>query len=549
MAKHFLYLTNDKLVALVWHKNAIVRREVFGATELRTPQFKAYIESQRELVTSVVTDLIEEDFRLDTVPHLRGNDSEAVIGRKLAQLYRASPFRHGLIQGREEIGRRDDRVLYHAVTNAESLKLLMAVLESAAVPLAGSYSSAVLSGCLLDAINVNVAHSLLVTIVPDFGLRQTYFQNKQFKFSRLTPIIFDSGQTVGQLIADETHRTWQYLEGQRFFASGEQLEVSILLHQRDLPMVRDAIRSFPDVHYQFHDIVEIANAQKLRPMPTSSHAEELLCHLFAQRPIDNHFASSEQRRFHLFRRARTAILAMTAVVLAVAMAGSGYYLFEAGKISTEIDRRSMLMRPLQLEYREVISEANRLAVASDTVRDSSLFFKQFMRPVSASPGDVLRAFSKVFVAFPHIQLRQIVWSPTNDESGSPAYSPMASTSTDILRSVSKIGTGSPATGAVGGNAQPATDADPTLSNAKFQAVIIDASISPFDGDYRKAAEDINALATRISEIPGVKATVIALPLDVRSSSGITLAGAPQTGVRPDAHFVLRLVRNVKATGS
>lgn len=543
MAKHFLYLTNDKLVALVWHRNTIVRREVFGATELQTAPFKAYIDSQRELATSVVADLIEEDFRLDTVPHLRGNDSDAVIGRKLAQLYRASPFRHGLVQAREEIGRRDDRVLYHAVTNAESLKLLMAVLESAAVPLTGIYSSAVLSGSLLDAMSVSAAHSLLVTIVPDFGLRQTYFQERQFKFSRLTPIIFDSGQPVGQLIADETHRTWQYLEGQRFFAAGEQLEVSILIHERDLPMVRDAIRSFPALQYRFHDIVEVAKAQKLSPLPVSSHAEELLSHLYAQAPIDNHFASTEQRRFHLFKRARTTILALTAIVLGVAIAGAGYCLFEAGKISKEIDRRSAAMRPLQLEYREVIGEANRLAVASDTVRDSSIFYKQFMRPAAVSPGEVLRAFSNAFVAFPQFQLRQVVWSPINDENAIPPYNPAATTSTDVLRSLSKIGAAAVA------SAPQVAETDPTLSAGKFQALIVEASISPFDGDYRRAIKDVHALTARVSEIPGVTATVLVEPLDVRSSSTITLAGTAQVGPRPDAHFVLKLVRNAKAAGS
>ena len=114
MAKHFLYLTNDKLVALVWKSGAIVERDVFGSTELGLPAFREYIARHRTVSTYVVTDLIEEDFRLDTVPHLRGNDQDAVLGRKLSQLYRASPFRHGIIQGRETEGRRDDKVLYRS---------------------------------------------------------------------------------------------------------------------------------------------------------------------------------------------------------------------------------------------------------------------------------------------------------------------------------------------------------------------------------------------------------------------------------------------------
>ena len=131
MTKQFLYLTNDKLVALIWKSGAIVERDVFGATELEHPAFMEYVDKHRDISTHVVTDLIEEDFRLETVPHLRGNDQDSVMARKLSQLYRASPFRHGIIQGREAQGRRDDKVLYHAVTNPELLKPLLAVLERA----------------------------------------------------------------------------------------------------------------------------------------------------------------------------------------------------------------------------------------------------------------------------------------------------------------------------------------------------------------------------------------------------------------------------------
>ncbi|MEQ1516774.1 MAG: hypothetical protein ABL931_09825, partial [Usitatibacteraceae bacterium] len=176
MAKHFLYLTNDKLIALVWRRGEIVERDVFGSSDLGSLAFGEYVDKHRTISTYVVTDLIEEDFRLDTVPHLRGNDQDTVIGRKLAQLYRASTYRHGIVQGREPEGRRDDKVLYHAVTNPELLKTLLQTLENAEVPLQGIYSSAVLSGRLLSALNAFFKHTLLVTIVPDFGLRQTYFQ-------------------------------------------------------------------------------------------------------------------------------------------------------------------------------------------------------------------------------------------------------------------------------------------------------------------------------------------------------------------------------------
>ncbi len=547
MAKHFLYLTNDKLVTLIWKGGAIVERDVFGSTELGMPAFNEYIDKHRSVSTYVVTDLIEEDFRVDTVPHLRGNDRDAVLARKLSQLYRASPFRHGIIQGREEEGRRDDKVLYHAVTNPELLKPLLTVLERAEVPLEGIYSSAVLSGKLLSALNAFFQHTLLVTIVPDFGLRQTYFQNKQIKFSRLTPIIFDDGQPVGQLIAAETSRTWQYLDSLRFFASGETLEVSILIHARDRQMVADAIRTYPLIQYRFLDIDEVAEKIKLKPAPVSSHAEELLVHLYAQGGVEDHFATPEQRRFGIFKRARFGLFALTAGILAACTVGAGFNLYQASRISSDIDRSTDMTKPLQAEYRAVVNEISKQTAASETVRDASGFFVHYIRPAPASPGDFVREFSQVFAEFPKMQLLQLAWAPVNDASATPAYTASAMQGTNLLQSASKPASAAPTLpGFTSQAAQPVSDTDPPLSDGKFQVLILEAAISPFNGDFRKAINDINTFVARINQLPGVTASMILDPLDVRTNATITATDAAQTAIRPDARFVLKLARSMKA---
>lgn len=553
MTKHFLYLTNDKLVALIWKNGAFIDRNMFGSTELGLPAFREYVAGHQHLTTYVVTDLIEEDFRLDTVPHLRGNDQETVLGRKLAQLYRASPFRHGIIQGRETEGRRDDKVLYHAVTNPELLKPLLAALELAQVPLEGIYSSAVLSGKLPEALNTFFPHTLLVTIVPDFGLRQTYFQNKQIKFSRLTPIVFDEGEPVGELIAAETSRTWQYLDGLRFFASGETLEVSILVHARDRQMVADAIRSYPLIQYRFLDIDDVAAKLKLKPAPVSSHAEELLVHLYAQDRIENHFAAPEQRKFSVYKRARFGLFALTAGILAAGAVATGFNLLQASMVSNEIDRRTNRMMPLQAAYRSVVNEISKQTAASETVRDASGFYYQYIRPASASPGDFVRAFSQVLTAFPRIRLLQLIWAPVGDASTTPFYTSSPAQSPGLLQSESK---GSTATaGQVLQSAltsvlqisQPPAESDPLLSDGKFQALIVEAAITPFDGDYRTAIKDIGIFVAQINNLPGVTASMIVAPLDVRTTSTLTATDTVHANTRPDARFVLKLVRSIKAT--
>jgi hypothetical protein len=537
VAKHFLYLTNDKLIALIWSGGAIVERDVFNATDADSSQFTAYLARHHAVPTYVVTDLIEEDFRIDTVPHLRGGDQEAILGRKLAQLYRATTYRHAIVQEREAEGRRDDRVLYHAITNPDLVKPWLAALERAEVPLEGIYSSAVLSTRLPKELNVFFPHTLLVTIVPDFGLRQTYFQNKHIKFSRLTPIVYDEGQSVGTLIAAETSRTWQYLDSLRFFGGGDSLEVCIMVHARDRDMVTEAIRTFPLLKYRFLDIEEVAAKIKLKPAPASSHAEEILVHLFAQGSIENHFAEKEQMRAAKYRRAKIGLYGLTAGLLAVGVCGAAFNLYQAASTSAEIDRRSQITRGIQGETQRITKEMSGQTAATDTVRDSSAFFRAQMRPAPPAPGSFLKAFATVWTEFPDMRLVQVVWAPSNESGFAPAYEPVPGTGAQSIRSQVKVLPGATVARSV---APPGVADDPPLPGNKFEVMIVEGAIKQFKGNYRAALADIDLLITRLNKMSGVTTEVVSLPLDV--TPGATLRASAGTGEGVEVRFALRMTR-------
>ncbi|HEX7607343.1 MAG TPA: hypothetical protein VF348_11570, partial [Usitatibacter sp.] len=233
--KHFLYLTNTRLVSLVARRGRIVSRREFAVAGAGANAFERYLAGMTEVPTRIFTDLIEEDFRLDTIPHVGKRDREALLARKLSQIFRNTPYRHALLQGRESEGRRDDRVLYTAITNGEVLRPWLEIIDRLKVPLAGIHSSAVFSGMLLDELDLLFPHALLVTFTPGDAIRQTYFRDREIKFSRLTPIDLEEGQTLGTMIAEETTRTWQYLDSLRHFSQDDRLEVCILLHKNDRP--------------------------------------------------------------------------------------------------------------------------------------------------------------------------------------------------------------------------------------------------------------------------------------------------------------------------
>jgi hypothetical protein len=548
MAKHFLYLTNDRLISLVWNRGAITSRESFLAAEAASPSSVAYMEKYHSLPTYLITDLVEEDFRLDTIPHLRGSDSEAIINRKLGQIYRSSNLRHAVIQGREMEGRRDDKVLYHAVTNTDLIKPWLELLEKVEVPLEGIYSSSVLSARLLKSLDLQFPHTLLVTVVPDFGLRQTYFRDQQIKFSRITPIVYDEGQSVGGLIAAEIGRTWQYLESLRYFAGGETLEVCILVHARDKPVIADAIRKYPSLKYRFLDIEEVSNKIGLKKSPSSSHAEQILVHTYAQAGLENHFAEPLLRRFAVFRKVRIGLFALTAAILAVGVAGTAFNFHQASQISNRVNVRENVARNLQSEYQTIFNAMRQQKLASDVARDTSAFYNSQIRPQPAAPGAMLSELSNVFAEFPRVKLLGLTWTIGTEERTMPTFNAVPPNGT--LEVVSDAKSAVP--GAAGsvqsvGNAAQANDPNPAWPSAKLQFAIIDAAITPFDGDFRATLAEVERFKARLNTMPKIKATIESMPLDVRSTATITATGKRVGAGLPEARFVLKVVRAGEAS--
>lgn len=536
MAKHFLYLTNEKIVALIWRAGAIVERENFSSLDADSQEFDFWLRKHQRVPAWVVTDLIEEDFRVDTLPHVRGSDRDALIERKLQQLYRASPYRHAIVQGREEEGRRDDRVLFHAVTNAELIHPVVNALSRAEIALQGVSSSAVLSAALPEVLEVFFPHTLLVTFVPDFGLRQTYFRDRQIKFSRLTPIVSDANNSLGELVAAEASRTWQYLDSLRYFAGREDsLEVCIVVHAKDRDSIADAIRAYPLFKYRFLDIGEVAARVKLKPAPSASHAEEVLVHLFAQRKIDNHFAAKESMRFAKYRRIQMALYGATAACLAAGVGITAFNLSQAAKISADSDRRDATSRGAQAAYQKISTMIQGQITATASMRDTSLFYRAHAKPDTANPTQSLTELASIWAAFPTLRLDQLVWLTNADDKVPVAIDTAAGTARQANVRAESRGA------ATSSGADANANQDPPLAGRKFEIMVLRGAVTGFRGDYRAANALVDSLVARIGRTPGWTASVQNAPVDAQSSA--KLKGKSGEADVPELPFSVRLVKS------
>ncbi|APV49724.1 hypothetical protein BWI17_08535 [Betaproteobacteria bacterium GR16-43] len=531
MANHYLYLTNTRMVSLTARGGRLVARREFAVSGEGMEDFERHLKGLREIPTRVITDLIEEDFRLDTIPHVGFRDREAIISRKLAQIFRGTPYKYAMPLGREPEGRRDDRVLYTAITNAEVLRPWLEAIERLHVPLAGIHSAAVFSGNLLAALDLVFPQTLLVTFTPGEAVRQTYFRDREIRFSRLTPVDLEPGQTLGSMLAEETTRTWQYLDSLRHFGQDDRLEVCVLVHPKDRPSIEPALRDFAQIQYRLLDIEQVAAKLGLKPPPLGSSAEEVLVHLFLRKPVPNHFASPELRADATRRRARLLINQASIGILALGVGWGGFVASQVLRADTADKTSLQQLQSLNREYDEIVRSLPSRGVGGAAMRESVAFYNGNLRGFP-SLLDFMLPISQVLEVHPRVQLMQFAWQTASDAAVTPTLTSTTPRDAPPVRTTKRDAPVAP----------PVESPDAPFANGRFQVALIEATVRMDGVDFRAALGEVDQLAVEIGKVPGYRADVVDSPLDMRPGVGITGKLDEREAATSEARFTLRVVR-------
>ena len=534
--KHFLYLTNTRLVSMTTQGRRIAARREFAVSGAGIAEFEHHFARQQVASTHFFVDVADEDFRLDTIPHVGGSDRAAVLGRKLQQIFRNTPYRYAQMQGREAEGRRDDRVLYTAVTNPESLRPWLEVLDRLKAPLEGVYSAAVFSSVLLQELDLDFPHTLLVTFTPGEAMRQTYFKGGEIKFSRLTPLDLSEGQGLGAFVAEETMRTWQYLDSLRHFGPEDRLEACVLIHAGERAGVQPQLRDFAQLRYSALDIEQASMRLGLRPAPLDSTCEEVMVHLFLLRAAENHFASPEQRRHAVIRRSRARIRQASAAILAAGLLWGGYHVALSMQGAEAEDGLARQLAAVQREHEEIVRSTPSLGVGGSTMRDTVAFYDAALKSFPAI-SDFLAPLSGVIARHPGVRVAQLSWMATDDAKATPPMSsPSALRQAPPVKTIAKSAGAPPAGQAV----EPANAA---FAGGRYEIALLEATVDVPSDDFRGAIGRAQRLADEIGRLPNTDAEVVESPLDLRPTLQLQGRLEPSQPATMQARFVLRIVRD------
>lgn len=315
-ATFLLYLDTSGVKAFAWHKGQAMAMAHFTPEEEGIDDFRHFLLAQPPGSRySLLVDLVEESFHLESLPFVRGPDRQAMLARKRSQHLFGSPYATQLSLGREAVGRRDERLLFVGLTRPATLEPWLAALASVEAPLTGIYTIPLLADQFASRLDFARADSGLLVLFTPAGIRQIYFEAGRLRFSRLATLHEGRNGTLARTLQEEIGRTHAYLSTQRLIPRGEALAVRILAAGPEASRLAEQVQFSTQIHPTFHDLDDYARRCGLAIPPGGLDALPLFLHWIVRDPGCPQLAPPGERRFHILARARTALLGLGAALL------------------------------------------------------------------------------------------------------------------------------------------------------------------------------------------------------------------------------------------
>jgi hypothetical protein len=512
-----LYISADKMSVYHWHKGELGASYLFDLDEVGRANFKRYLEESENTPMTILVDVIEEEFRQDTIPHVFGSDRQSLIERKQSRLYRDVSYLYTQDQGRETEGRRDDRLLFMALTNNEILKPWLTLLDEFKVPLLGILSLPLLLQSYIKTLPDISDHALVVTMQSISGLRQTFFKNKELKISRLSKLPRFGTESYATKIYPEIDKLQRYLNSLRLIPSDTSLDVYIVADEKTLKEMESEQVNLPMVRRHYLDIKELIDSKEQTTTQSIPFCDQILMHHLLKEKPKNCYASSREMRFSKIRSIRHALNASSILLLLIAVIYSGLNLMSGMTYMQESESSKNKSAFYQARYDLARERLPKTPVESAQVKVAVEAVKT-LNEYKSTPYKMLRFIGKGLGQYPRIKLDDLDWNFSVDPNKG-----LASAAMNITGLPPEIN-------------------DEANQVKYYQISNINAHIEPFDGNYREAIAMVNKFAETLRGFDSAyDIRIESFPLDISSTA--TLQGDAES-VGKAALFSLRAVVGV-----
>ena len=406
--QRLLYLSAHQMTAYLWHSGALTCENTFSTSETGLQQLAPHLAKNANSVFSLLTNVAEEGFHIETIPFLRGSDRKTVIQRKLGQVFFNTPLTASLSLGHEKSRRKDERILLAALTNTAFLQPWLDVIQDSGVALSGIFSLPLLAPSLFKKLRLSQEPCLLLT-VQDQSIRQSYFEKGELHFSRLTPLQHSSISGIAQTFATESLKLQQYLASQRLIGRSQPITAHILAHPGTLKPIQNSCIDTPTVRYNVLDITECAQRCGLKSVPADAHCESLFLHLLVSNRPSIQFADDDLRHSYQVGQVRSLLQGLGAMALIGCLLLSGKYLFDTHEIAQEAKALQAEATLSRQRYDDIVRTFPSVPMDNEALKSViDRYLAQEKR--SITPTGFYYEISRALQAEPAVELDGLDWT-------------------------------------------------------------------------------------------------------------------------------------------
>lgn len=500
-SKIVLCATNNKLIAGKWQQGKLLSHQVFGNTPDGLEDFARFLQKNEGTNVYLLVDAVEEDYRLETMPHTSGNSRREMVERKLSQLYRGTVFRTAHFINRESDKRKDDRFLFVGLNQAQFLDPWLQQIKAHQTALVGVYLLPMVSQHFVRRMKEMAPHILLSERLSS-GLRQTYLHNGRLRISRLSPFTPESHKALGYFYVVETEKTKLYLISQRYISRETELKMLIPAYQENSQSLCRDVEQEHGISCSTIDLAKFAAGLKLEPVLLRDNPELLHMHLLANGVVPDNLAPATLSKYHQVNVIRQVINVSSALILLLGIGFSAWYLKQTydNKISTQ--QAELATKHQEQQYQEVAKDFPVTPVPATDLQLVADLEKAIVANAKM-PDRAMQILSEAITASPEIELNRLSWQLSNDDN--PKDSDSAG--------VNAISSTNPNPGAVSSFVPD--------KNFLYEVAFVNGEIRRFTGNYRAALESVNRLADRLRENAQVaQVTVLQAPVNVSSYTNL-----------------------------
>ncbi|MDB5800387.1 MAG: hypothetical protein JWL63_1326 [Rhodocyclales bacterium] len=423
--RYLHFINHDGLHCHIVHQRDVQHVHSFAVGEEGVVAFELWLRHAGNGLHTLLADVADEGFHLESVPRVMGPDRRALIARKLAQHFFGSPYSTALSLGREKTGRHDERLLFTAVTRPALIEPWLGALRRAEAAVAALYTVPLLTEKLVKQICPDSPRGLIL-LLSDSGIRQIYFEHGRLRFSRLAQAPEGAFSRWGLDCLREAQKTYQYLNAQRWLPRGTPLPVRVLLSAQDAPILLEDLatstQAADSLVFQAASLETLAAQLGVSLQHAHSDSRDVIMQLALHGNSTVQLAPAGERRFYRIWQARFAILVAGLVVLVASSVLSLKWALEARTEQIEADSQRSQARLQESLYQRLLSTLPQMPTSLDALRSTVDGIDQLSARVT-DPRLALQYLSKALDAFPDITLDGVEWQETDWSEESRTVSP------------------------------------------------------------------------------------------------------------------------------